>query len=169
MGRLLKEGHVKNIGVSNLTVDDLKEILEVATIKPQVNQIEFHPYLLNQTPEMKKFNDDNSIFTVAFSPLVPILKAKPGPLDDTLVLLAEKYGKTETQIILRWVYQNGVLPVTTSSEKERLQHALDIFQFELEKEDMNKITELGKKKIFRGAIQSFFTKYNDKLKEELGL
>ncbi|KAH3688588.1 hypothetical protein WICPIJ_000432 [Wickerhamomyces pijperi] len=169
MERLVQEGVVKNIGISNFTVENLQEIMDGCEIKPQIHQIEFHPYLQNQTPGIKKFNDDNGIVTAAFSPLVPLSRAKPGPLDDTVASLAAKYNRSEAQILLRWVYQSGVLPVTTSSQKERLQDALDMFQFELEEEDFNTVTELGKKKFFRAAIQGILGKYDEELQQELGL
>lgn len=151
---LVKEGKVKNIGVSNHSVEWLEKIAKVATIVPAVNQIEFHAYLQDQTPGIVEYAKKNGILLEAYSPLAPIIRARPGPLDDLLPSLVDKYNKSETVILLRWVYQQGILPLTTSSKPERLADSLNVFTFELDDEDVKKITEVGKQKHFQGF--SFF-------------
>jgi diketogulonate reductase-like aldo/keto reductase len=147
---LYKEGKVKNIGVSNFSVEWLEKIAKIATVTPAVNQIEFHAYLQEQTPGIIEYARAHDILLEAYSPLAPIMRARPGPLDDLLASLAEKYGKSETLILLRWVYQNGIIPLTTSSKAERLTDALSIFNFELDDQDFEKISEIGKQKHFQG-------------------
>jgi diketogulonate reductase-like aldo/keto reductase len=77
------------------------------------------------------------------------MRARPGPLDGILPSLVEKNGKSETLILLRCVYQHGIVPLTTSSKAERLTDALSIFKFELDDEDSKKISEIGKQKHFQ--------------------
>lgn len=143
-------GLAKSIGVSNHRVSDLEAILEIAKIKPAVNEIEYHPYLQNQSPDIVQFCKQNDILVTAYSPLTPITKAKgKGPLDPVLERLASKYGKDQGQILLRWVYENDILPITTSSRIDRDLQALAIFGFELEKCDHDEITDTGSKFHFR--------------------
>ncbi|CAI4871005.1 CLL_collapsed_G0007480.mRNA.1.CDS.1 [Saccharomyces cerevisiae] len=74
MEQLYKSGKAKNIGVSNFAVEDLQRILKVAEVKPQVNQIEFSPFLQNQTPGIYKFCQEHDILLEAYSPLGPLQK-----------------------------------------------------------------------------------------------
>jgi diketogulonate reductase-like aldo/keto reductase len=142
---LYKEGKAKNIGVSNFSVEDLQRIIAEAEIVPQVNQIEYSAFLQNQTPGIFEFAKKNNIQLEAYSPLGPItaVKDKQGEFYDVLKELSAKYGQEETIILLRWVYQTGVLPVTTSSKKERIVAASNIWKFELEDSEVEKISKLG--------------------------
>nr|QFR37191.1 aldo-keto reductase [Cyberlindnera americana] len=160
MEKLVAEGLTKSIGVSNFDVEGLEQIKKFANIQPVVNQIEFHAYLQDQTPGIVEYCQKNNILIEGFCPLAPIMRAAPGPVDDLLPQLAEKYGKSETQILLRWVYEHGILPLTTSSKAERLAEALDIFTFELEKADIEKISEVGKSKIFRAFYVDIYNKHD---------
>lgn len=153
--KVYEQGKAKAIGVSNFRVEDLERVLKIAKVKPAVNQIEFSAYLQNQSPGIYKYAQDNDILLEAYSPLGPIiaqLKDESGtelPLTPVLKELAAKYGKTEAQILLRWTYQNNVLPITTSAKKERLNESLEIFKFELSDEDLNKISDVGSQYTFR--------------------
>lgn len=149
------EGLAKNIGVSNFTVENLKTIID-SRIKPVVNQIEFSAYLQNQTPGIVEFAQKNGILIEAYGPLGPLTKGKGGPLDEVLTKLTSKYNKNEGQILLRWVLQNGVLPITTSSNRERVKAYLDIFDFELDSEDVAEITKVGAQK----KLRQFFEEFN---------
>lgn len=161
---IFKDGLAKNVGVSNFSVEYLERINKVATVvKPQVNQIEFHAYLQGQSPRILEFAKEHDILIEAYSPLAPLFRARPGPLDDILPELEKKYAKNESQILLRWVYQQGILPLTTSSKVERLIDALNIFTFELDQEDFDKITKLGKEKIARHFAADLYGKYDDEL------
>lgn len=156
-----EEGLAKNIGVSNFSVDDLKEILEIAKVKPVVNQIEFNPYLQNQTPGIVEFSQQNGILVEAYSPLGPIVKGEPGELTEYLETLGSKYKKTPSQVLLRWTIQRGVLPVTTSAKEERIAQFIDLFDFELASDEVDKITEIGKKHpTLRQYWTAEYSKYN---------
>lgn len=144
---LYKEGKAKNIGVSNFGVADLKKIFKIATVKPQVNQIEFGAFLQNQTPGIVKFTQENDVQLEAYSPLSSLQKrddsAKARPFYSYIQKLAEKYSKTEAQILLRWVTKRNVIPVTTSSQPKRIQDAQNLFSFDLAQEEVDEITKLG--------------------------
>lgn len=160
---LQAEGKVKNIGVSNFGVSHLQNILEIATIKPQVNQIEYNAFLQNQTPGIYQFAKDNQILLEAYSPLSPLSVAdKTGAFFQYVDSLVSKYGKDSGLILLRWVYQTGVLPVTTSSKFERIQQSNDqIWTFELTEEEVNKISQLGEEhETVRKYWKPYFDKYN---------
>lgn len=145
--KLYEAGKAKNIGVSNFRVEDLQRILKVAKVKPQVNQIEFHAFLQNQTPGIVKFSQDNNIQLEAYTPLGPLQRKQSdaGDFYNYVEELAKKYGKTEAQVLLRWVTRRHVLPITTSSKPQRIQAAQDLFSFDLTDEEVKKITELGLK------------------------
>ncbi|CCD22388.1 aldo-keto reductase superfamily protein NDAI_0A02300 [Naumovozyma dairenensis CBS 421] len=147
MEKLYKDGKAKNIGVSNFSVDDLKRILKICEIKPQINQIEFNAFLQNQTPGIVKFCQDHDILVEAYSPLGPLRKKPtdrdPGPFYQYIEELAKKYGKSEGQVLLRWVTKRKILPITTSGKEERIKDAQDLFSFDLTSEEVEKITKLG--------------------------
>ena len=147
MEEIYKAGKAKNIGVSNFATGDLERILKVAEVKPQVNQIEFNAFLQNQTPGIVKYCQDNDIQLEAYCPLGP-LHMKPydwktQPFYKYLDKLATKYDKTDNEILLRWVTERGIIPVTTSSREYRIKNAHDIFSFSLTEEEVNEITKLG--------------------------
>lgn len=143
--KAVDDGLTKSIGVSNFSVADLEEILKIARIKPVVNQIEFNAYLQNQTPGIVEFAQKNNILIEAYSPLGPLVKGEKGEFTETLDKLAAKYNKSDSQVLLRWVLQRGILPVTTSGTSERIASFSDIFDFELTSDEVAHITELGKK------------------------
>ncbi|ODQ82678.1 hypothetical protein BABINDRAFT_74971 [Babjeviella inositovora NRRL Y-12698] len=153
-------GLAKNIGVSNFGVEPLQDILKVAKVVPQVNQIEFNAYLQNQTPGIFEFAQEHKILLSAYAPLAPLYKG-PGPIDPVVAALTKKYGKSDTQVLLRWVIQKGVLPITTTSRKERLTEILGIFDFELTQEEVDEIATLGEQKKLRLYWIPDYSKYDD--------
>ncbi|NEX78163.1 aldo/keto reductase [Bacillus thermocopriae] len=136
--KLYKEGRVRAIGVSNFHIHHLEELLKEAEIKPMVNQVEYHPHL--QQKELLAFCQKEGIQLEAWSPL------KQGQLlqDPTLTEIAEKYGKTTAQVILRWDLQTKVVTIPKSIKEQRIMENADIFDFELSQEDMEKIAGLNK-------------------------
>ena len=133
-----KAGKAKTIGVSNYTIRHLQGLLRDCKIKPAVNQVELHVFL--QQPELVQFCKDNGIVVEAYSPL-----AHGQGLDDlTLVEIGKKHGKTSTQIMLRWCIEVGTIPLPKSTHQERIEQNIDIFDFQLDEEDMTKIKGLEK-------------------------
>jgi methylglyoxal/glyoxal reductase len=136
--RLYKEGRVRAIGVSNFQIHHLQDIMNHYEEKPTVNQVELHPYLVQE--ELRAFCTTNQIAVEAWSPL-----AKGQVLaDPTLVELSEKYGKTPAQIALRWHVQNDIIVIPKSITPTRIKENADIFDFELSNEDMQKISLLDR-------------------------
>lgn len=168
MQQAYDEGLAKRIGISNFTVDDIKEILDTTKINPQVNQIEFNAFLQNQTPEIVQFCKSNNIVVEAYSPLAPLTGADLSQgaglkFAEYLDQLAEKYSKTKTQILLRWVIQMGIVPITTTSKVERLIELKGVFGWELEASDVEEITKLGAayKPVYRKYWKPEFSKFDE--------
>lgn len=138
MEKLYKEGRVRAIGVSNFHVHHLEELLKDAEIKPVVNQIEFHPHLTQR--EVLAFCQEHDIQMQAWSPL------KKGRIFDEplLVDIAEKYGKTVPQVILRWDIEQGVATIPKTVNKERMIENADIFDFTLTDDEVEQITNLNR-------------------------
>lgn len=127
---LYANGRVKAIGVSNFMVQHLEDLLPGADVIPAVNQIEYHPHL--QQPELLDYCRQKKIQVEAWSPL---MRGKIFSIRE-ITELAEKYGKSAAQIVLRWDIQNGVVTIPKSSRQERIIDNADIFSFELAEQDM---------------------------------
>lgn len=138
MEKLYEDGLVKAIGVSNFQVHHLKDLLSDAKVKPMVNQVEFHPYLTQK--ELLSYCNEENIQLEAWSPLMQGEVVRV----DVIKELAEKYGKTPAQIVLRWDLQHGVVTIPKSVKEHRIQENADVFDFELSREDMDKLDALNK-------------------------
>jgi len=147
-------GKAKSIGLSNFLQPELETILKTAKIIPAINQIEYHPYL--QHGDLVAFHKKHGIATSAYAPLTAVTRAKPGPLDETYEKLAEKYGVTPGEIALRWVIDQGLVAITTSSSEQRLKSYKKVAQFKLTPEEVETISLIGKKKNFRGFWKDKF-------------
>lgn len=136
---LYKEGRVKAIGVSNFQIHHLQDLLKDAKIKPVINQVELHPYLSQE--KVREFCKENDIQVEAWSPLM----AGNGLLEnDVLKEIAKKYNKTTAQVVLRWDLQSQVITIPKSTNEGRLVENIDIFGFNLSKDDMDRIDSLNK-------------------------
>jgi diketogulonate reductase-like aldo/keto reductase len=146
--KLLAEGRVGAIGVCNFNPDHLDTLIEQTGHIPAVNQIELHPFF-NQ-PDLRALNKKYGIATQAWSPIGGVnrygMKAAsggPDPLSHpTVALLAEKYGKTSAQIILRWQIEIGTSPIPKSIRPERIAENIDIFDFALTSEETQIVSAL---------------------------
>lgn len=132
----------------------MEAILETAKIKPAINQIEYHPYLQHGT--LVDFHKKNGIALSAYAPLTAAVKAKPGPLDETYDTLARKYGVTPGEIALRWVIDQGIVALTTSSSEARLKAYQKVALFKLTPKEIEDIKTIGLKKNFRGFWKGKF-------------
>lgn len=135
-----KFGLIKTIGVSNFLPVHLERIIEKTGVTPATNQIERHPYFNNN--ELVEYNKSRGILTEAWSPLGR--EINDVLTNDTIGSIAEKYNKEPAQIIISWNSQNGVLPIVKSSSYEHQQANLDVFDFELSREDIQTIHSLDK-------------------------
>lgn len=134
-----KFGLVKSIGVCNFLPEHLNKLKQKTGILPTINQIELHPYF-NQA-DMRKFDKDNGIITMDWSPLGRASSVLKNPV---LIELSKKYNKSVGQIILRWEHQLGTVPIPKSSSPIRQVENLSIFDFEISNTDMDKINSLTK-------------------------
>lgn len=130
---LYKEGRVKAIGVSNFHIHHLEELINDAEIIPMVDQVEYHPRLTQK--ELQTFCKEHNIQLEAWSPLMA------GQLLDNSELreIASKYGKSVAQIIVRWDLQNDVITIPKSTKEHRIVENANVYDFELVKDDMNRI------------------------------
>ena len=140
MEEIYQSGRAKAIGVSNFLVHHLKDILHDSQIVPAVNQIEFHPFLVQ--PELLKFCQEHKIQVEAWSPLMQ------GQIvnEPTVQRMAEKYNKTPAQIALRWNLQHKVVTIPKSIHSNRIIENAQVFDFELSQADMNELDALDEGK-----------------------
>jgi len=136
--KLYKDGRVKAIGLSNFLIHHLEDLLQNADIIPMVNQVEFHPYLVQQ--KLVDFCHQNNIQFESWS---PIMQGKAVDVK-TLIEIGEKYGKNPVHVVLRWNLQKGVVTIPKSVRKERIVSNADIFDFELTKADIELIDSLDR-------------------------
>ena len=132
------DGRARSIGVSNFEVDHLERLAAETNIVPAVNQIELHPYLLNE--EVHAYGEAHGIATEAWSPL------KQGEvLDDPVVTeIAEKVGRSPAQVVLRWHIQRGSIVFPKSTTPERIRENFELFDFELEPGEIERIASLDR-------------------------
>lgn len=140
--KAVKEGKVKSIGLSNFSNEQVKEAIETMEIKPQAVQVEAHPYF--PEGELKKLLAEHGMVLMAWYPL--------GHGDKNLInepvftKLAEKYNKTNAQVILRWHVQSGNIVIPGSRNPEHIHDNNDIFDFALTDEEMAEIAKLDQNK-----------------------
>jgi 2,5-diketo-D-gluconate reductase A len=130
---LRDSGRVKSIGVSNFNQDHLERVIGETGVTPAVNQIELHPRF--QQRDKREFHSRHNIQIESWSPL------GSGRLlqDSTLETIAEKHGKSVPQTIIRWHLQEGLIVIPKSVHKERIVSNFDVFDFELDAEDLKTI------------------------------
>lgn len=152
---LYEEGKIRAIGISNFYPDRMVDIASFARIRPMVNQVETHPY--NQQIVAKEYMDKYDVQIEAWAPFG---EGRGGLFEDpTLKKIGEKYGKTTAQVMLRWHIQRGVVVIPKSTHYERMVENMNVFDFELDAEDMAQITALDKKE------SSFFSHYDPAIVE----
>jgi diketogulonate reductase-like aldo/keto reductase len=143
--KLLRDGNVRAIGVSNFLPDYLESLLEQTEVVPAVNQIEVHPYF-TQVPT-RELDARHAILTQAWSPIGGITSYRDGmpkrTFDDpTLLGIAQAHGKSAAQVMLRWHLQQGRSAIPKSVRPERIAENFDIFDFELSNTELASIDAL---------------------------
>ena len=133
-----KAGKLRAIGVSNFFPDHLVDLASNMEIAPMVNQVETHVF--NQQHEARKFMDEFGTHIMAWAPLAEGLNGLF--TNPTLTQIGEKHGKTAAQVALRWLLQSDVIIIPKTVHKERMQENLNLFDFELDAEDMKAIATL---------------------------
>jgi diketogulonate reductase-like aldo/keto reductase len=138
MEKLLADGAVRAIGVCNFTPAHLRRLAEHSDVVPALNQIELHPYL-TQTAA-REYHAGHGITTEAWAPI-----ARARVLDaPEITALAEKYGRTPAQIVLRWHLQLGTVAIPKSVTPARIVENFAVFDFELDADDVAAIGELNR-------------------------
>ena len=143
--RLLADGKVRAIGVSNFMVEHLTALLDRATVVPAVNQIECHPYF--QQPDVQRFGAEHGVLTQAWSPIGGITFYRDGShgstLEDPVIAdIASAHGKTPAQVMLRWGLQHGRSVIPKSTRPTRIEENVDVFDFEVSADEMAAIDGL---------------------------
>jgi len=137
---LYSEGTVKAVGVSNFTIKNLKLALDVCqsiSLPITVNQVEFHPFLYQEV--LLDFCRENHIYLTAYRPIAK------GLVNDNLIIrqIAQKYQKSPAQITIRWLTQQNIITIPKASSEEHLKENINIFDFELEKSDIEKMKQVN--------------------------
>ena len=146
MEELYREGRIRAIGVSNFQPDRIMDLMLHNEVAPAVDQIETHPF--NQQIETAKFLQENNVQIESWGPFA---EGKNNIFQNELLLsIAGKYKKSVAQVILRWLTQRGVVVLSKSVRKERIIENFNIFDFELDPQDMDAIVALDMK------VSSFF-------------
>ena len=136
MEEIHDSGKAKTIGVSNYTIKHLERLLKDCRIRPAVNQVELHVFL--QQPDLLKYCQTEGIVVEAYSPLAHSY----GLNNPLLAKLAKKHSKSPAQIMLRWCIEVGTIPLPKSSTAARIAENIDIFDFKLDKADLDELVSL---------------------------
>lgn len=155
MEKAYRDGKVRAIGLSNFNEEQICEILNICEVKPSVLQTEVHPYY--QEKELKKFLSHEDIKIQAWYPL--------GHGDSKLLnepyftQLAQKYGKTNAQIILRWHIQDGNIVIPGSKNNDHIKDNFDVFDFKLTENEMSEISALDCNKRYYTSTPQMLKRY----------
>ena len=147
MEKLVDLKLTRSIGVSNFSQSKIDEILQIARIKPAVNQIELHPYF-NQH-EMRQYCAKHNIVVTSYCPLSNLKRENERPEDvsalhnPVIEEIAKSTHKTTAQVIIRWHVQNGLVVIPKTVTPERLIENSKIFDFALSDSEMRRIDQLG--------------------------
>ena len=138
MEDLYKDNRVKNIGVSNFNPDHFEALLAQVSIKPVINQVEFHPYFTQE--KLRKYLEAQNIYMESWSPFMnaQILN------DETLNEIGKEVNKSAAQVIIKWNMQHNVVVIPKSVTSSRIEENIDVFDFELSADQMKRIDDLNK-------------------------
>ena len=139
-----KQGKVRSIGLSNFNVSQVEEIMKMCKVKPAINQIELHPYAQRKdiVEVCKKYN-------IKIEPWYPIGHGDAGLLENPVFTkIAQKYKKTNAQVILRWHIQKGYIVFPRSRNYDHIKENIDIFNFRLTRDEMQEIDNLDKQQLY---------------------
>jgi diketogulonate reductase-like aldo/keto reductase len=137
--RAKKEGLTKDIGVSNYSIELLDALIDKTGETPVVNQIEWSPF--GHSDDMLRYAEDKGIVIQAYSPLTRAKRLDDDELED----IAERYGKTPAQLLIRWNLQHGTVPIPKANQPEHLRENIDVFDFEISGADMAALDRLNER------------------------
>lgn len=172
MQELVREGLVREIGVSNFNTSLLRDVMSYATIPPAMLQVELHPFLTQE--KLLRFCKESKIAVTGFSPLgaasyssINMAQPNEGALSLPIVqAIAAQHNRSAAQIVMRWGIQRGTAIVPKTSKVDRLRENLALFDFELTADEMNAISGLNRNRRFNdpgdfaeAAFNTFFPIY----------
>lgn len=142
-----EDGLTKDIGVSNYSIDQIQMLIDKTGEVPAVNQIEWSPF--GHSKEMLGYCQENGIVIQAYSPLT-----RTERLDDPMLqAIAQVHGKTAPQVLVRWNLQQGVVPIIKANRPEHLRENIDVFDFDLDEDEMRKLDNLNEEYSSLGSHQ----------------
>lgn len=162
METLVDKGLCRHIGVSNFSIVKLKSLLDTARIKPEMNQIELHPYF--QQPEMQVFCHNNGIYLTAYSPLgspdKPERLRTPGEpvlLEEPVIkVIADRRGVSPAQVLINWSIHCGFVVIPKSVNPQRLKQNIEAPEIVLTREDLSELDKLNlNRRFLRGGLWTF--------------
>lgn len=150
--KLVDEKKIRSIGISNFNIARVKEAKEKSKIPISVNQVEYHPYLNQEN--LLKVCMENKIALTAYSPL-----ARKKILDDPILIkVANEVDKKPSQVALRWLIQKNIIVIPKASSEDHLKENMEIFDFELSKEQMDEINDI---QIRKRLVNPGFSEFED--------
>jgi diketogulonate reductase-like aldo/keto reductase len=146
--KIHSDGRARAIGVSNFSEQQLENLMQQTDNVPAVNQVELHPFFTQQP--LREFHAKHGITTEAWSPLGGIHRYRPADPNavlnalehPTVMSIAEKYGKTPAQVVLRWHIEHRVVAIPKSVKPHRIKENIDVFDFELTADEVASVDEL---------------------------
>jgi 2,5-diketo-D-gluconate reductase A len=135
--RMVEEGRLRTAGVSNFEPEHLRRVIDEVGVTPAVNQVELHPYL--QQGQLRSFHAEHGVATEGWRPLG---QGKDVLQDPVVTAVAEKYGRTPAQAVLRWHLQLGNIVIPKSATPSRIRENFEVFDFELAEDDVAAFAEL---------------------------
>ena len=159
-----RQGKARAIGVSNFGQKHLEEIKEAGLPLPAANQLELHPW--SQKPDLISYQIEHGIAAIAYSSLVPLStwralagqgsgkteQMRQDGLESPFAAMAAKYGVSEAQVLLRWGVQKGFAVIPKSANEDRIRKNIDLFSFEIDRDDMAAIAEMDRGKAVAWSI-----------------
>jgi diketogulonate reductase-like aldo/keto reductase len=133
------DGLIRAAGVSNYSVEHLEEVLERSELVPAINQVEFHPFIFEAQQELLDLCLSQDVLIEAYSPL----RRVSAELTDSIEAVARRYNKTPQQLVLRWCVEHCTLPLPRSKNPEHMASNFDIFDFEIDENDMRTLDSLS--------------------------
>ncbi|TFK87197.1 Aldo/keto reductase [Polyporus arcularius HHB13444] len=155
MERLKAQGLTKSIGVSNFEIPHLEILVNSAKVYPAANQIQIHAYNFHSQLPLIEFGNKYGIVSEGYSPLIPITRMPGGPVDKPLNEISSRLNAKPEQVLLAWAKSKGVVVVTSTTKKERMEGYIAAGDLPLTVEDIAAIDEAGKQGARQQTARTF--------------
>ncbi|RPD65384.1 Aldo/keto reductase [Lentinus tigrinus ALCF2SS1-7] len=155
MEKLKAQGLAKSIGVSNFEIPHLEVLLNSAKVLPAANQIQIHAYNFHQQLPLIEFGNKHGIVAEGYSPLIPVTRMPGGPVDKPLNKISSRLNAKPEQVLLAWAKSKGIVVVTSSTKKERMEGYIAAGDLPLTDEDIAAIDAAGKQGARQQTARAF--------------